>query len=84
VGTLGNQPEREFYRDDLDSCVGELIEIANKYKVSLDTVVEAKKAMEMQRRNDLYAANGDYFDEQMGGFGDKLSEIASAISENGS
>ena len=84
MGTLGNQPERNFYRGDLDSFLGGLKEIAAKYKVSIEAVIEAKKVLEMERRNDLYAANGDYFDEQMGGFGDRLSEIASAIGDRGS
>ncbi len=35
----------------------------------------------MQRRNSLAVQHGDYLDEQFGGFGEKLSEIAMAISE---
>lgn len=84
MGMLGNQDPRDHFHVDLDSFVAEVKEIAKKHSVSVESVIEAKRALEMDRRNSLAAQNGDYLDEQLGGFGDKLSEIVSAITERGS
>ncbi|MDB5354317.1 MAG: hypothetical protein JWN24_770 [Phycisphaerales bacterium] len=84
MGTLGNQPIRENHRVDsshVDNLLSEYKDIAKSQGVTVECVIEAKKVLELERRNTLAVVNGDYFDEQMGGFGEKLSELAAAISE---
>lgn len=84
MGMLGNQDPRDHFHVDLDRFLAEVKVIAKKHGVSIESFIEAKRVLEMDRRNSLAVQNGDYLDEQLGGFGDKLSEIASAITESGS
>ena len=82
MGTLGNQPPREKFDasiDTLDYFLVDAIELAKKHKISLDSVVNAKHAMELARQNNLMVQHGDYFDEQMGGLGSLLEKILERI-----
>jgi hypothetical protein len=56
-------------------------ELASKLKIELKDVIAAKHVLELQRRNDLYAANGDALDEQLAGFGDVLRDIQNTLSD---
>ena len=58
--------------DYLDS----VIEVAKASKLTIGVLVEAAKVLEMRRANNLMAANGDIFDEQIAGIGDVLQRIA--------
>ena len=84
MGTIGNQPARNQFDQDLSSFIDELVELGKKKKLTIDQVIGAYKVLELQRQNNIAIQDGDYFDEQMGGIGDKLSEIASAIRESNS
>lgn len=79
MGTLGNQPARKEFHIDLSRFMEELIDICKKHDVTIEAVIEAKKALELERQNDIAVQDGDYRDEQMGGIGDILGEIARAI-----
>lgn len=78
---LGKQPARQSFRTDLSEFLTEVVEHAKKTKVSVADVIAAKHAIELQRQNDLAYQDGDFRDEQMGGLGDRLTELVNALSE---
>ena len=82
MGVLGNQPSRDDYRishEYLDAWLEDAVNLAKKHSVSVDTVISAKRVLELQRRNSMDSLAGDYHDEHMGGLGDVLSRIADAL-----
>lgn len=82
MGTLGNQPERKSYsvqHDYLDAFLADAAKLAKKHSIPIESVIEAKRVLEMERRNSILSLAGDYHDEHMGGFGDILSRIADAL-----
>ena len=82
MGTLGNQPERNYFRvqnDDLDAFLETAAKLAKKHSTTIESVIEAKRVLETERRNSILSLAGDYHDEQIGGFGDILSRIADAL-----
>jgi hypothetical protein len=82
MGTLHNQPERDHKRvasGDLDDFLGSAVKLAAKHKIAVSDVIAAKQALESERRNDLYVANGDVFDEQVSGIGLILEGVTSAV-----
>lgn len=84
MGTLQQQPARNYSKIDenrLETFIEEINEVAQKTGVSLETALKAREILEMERRNDLFVANGDIHDEQMSGFGDLLEDLTNAISE---
>lgn len=83
MGKLGNQPPRNSCHADLETFVAEIKRVAKSQGVSVDQVIAANDVLEQARRNDIAVQQGDYLDEQLGGFGEKLSELAQAISEHG-
>ncbi|MBR8534413.1 hypothetical protein KDU71_02490 [Carboxylicivirga sediminis] len=84
MGTLQQQPPRNYSKIDenrLETFIEEINEVAQNTGVSLETALKAREILEIERRNDLFVANGDIHDEQMGGFGDLLENLTNAISE---
>ena len=81
MGVLGNQAPRQSHSTDLGKFLAEAIAHAKKHGVSVSDVIAAKHAIELQRQNDLTCQDGDYRDEQMGGFGDRVSELAHSLGE---
>lgn len=82
MGVLGNQPERNSFlvrHDQLDGFLEDAAKLAKKHATTVEAVIEAKKVLEMERRNSILSLAGDYHDEQMGGFGEILSRIADAL-----
>lgn len=82
MSTLFTQAPREFNRiafDDLDDFLVDALKLAEKYDVTVADVIATKHALELKRKNDLYVANGDAFDEQLAGFGEILKEIHDAL-----
>jgi len=82
MGTLGNQLEREHYRinsKSLSYFLEDAAELAKKHKTSIEVVVNAKHALELERKNNIAVQNGDFTDEQAGGIGEILSRIATAL-----
>ena len=84
MGTLGNQPERNSYlvsNQDIDYFLEEAAKLAKKHSTTIEAVIEAKRVLEMERKNSILSLDGDYRDEQMGGFGEVFSRIANALEE---
>ena len=84
MGKLSTQGTRERFHvseKTLDDFFSEAENIAKKYSISIETVIEAKQALEMERKNNIAAQAGDYHDEQAGGFGKILSEIAGTLDD---
>jgi len=82
MGTLGNQDPRDsFYvrNDQLDSFLTEAVKLAKKHSTTIESVIEAKHVLEIERKNTILSLAGDYHDEQMGGFGEIMSRIADAL-----
>lgn len=86
MGVLGSQPPRDSYRvqhDDLDAWLEGATALAKKHSISVDAVIAAKRVLELERQNSIKSLAGDYHDEQMGGFGQVLERIASALEDRG-
>ncbi len=78
MGNLFDQPPREIDRvgdTELLRWVRWADDYADKEGYTLEAVIEAKKALEMERANNLAVRDGDAKDEQLGGFGDLLREL---------
>ena len=84
MGTLGNQPPRASHQVDssyLDEFLAQAVKLAAKHRIGIESVIEARRVLELERANDLRNLSGDYHDEHMGGFGEILSRIASALED---
>lgn len=82
MGVLGDQSKRNYWdvgKEELNYYLEEIKSIAKSKNLEVGTVIKATEVLELRRRNNLYAQNGDYFDEQMGGFGDIFRSIAEAL-----
>ena len=82
MGTLYDQQPRDYRYvsiKDVGGFLEEASELVKKHKVSVSDVIEAHKVLELKRRNDLYVANGDIYDEQMGGIGKEIQKVADSI-----
>jgi hypothetical protein len=82
MGTLFDQPERNYRTvesSNLTAFLRDASEVAKKLGVTVPDVIAAAHVLEIRRRNDLYVANGDVFDEQVAGLGHLLQEITSAL-----
>jgi hypothetical protein len=82
MGTVHNQPPRDPKRvsdDSLADFVKAAKAIALDNSISVADVIAAKHALELQRQNDLRAADGDIHDEQMSGLAEAIGSIGSAL-----
>ncbi|EGQ9167660.1 hypothetical protein ACTA57_004462 [Vibrio parahaemolyticus] len=82
MGTLGNQDPRDHFTNginSLDYFLEDAANLAKKHKTTLEVVVQAKHALEIERQNNIAIQHGDYIDEQAGGFGEILTRIADAL-----
>lgn len=82
MGILGNQQDRSTFAYSEGSVIDLLNEIKNVARstgLSADQVLKAYEIKEYERRTNAYIENGDYTDEQMGGFGELLEEIKRAL-----
>jgi hypothetical protein len=82
MGVLGNQPVRDSFpirQDYLDAFLAGAAKLAMKHSTTIESVIEAKRVLEMERRNSILSLAGDYHDEQMGGLGEILTRIADAL-----
>lgn len=79
MGTLGNQPARNFRDKDYKLWALDLIDTAKRAGVTLDQMIEIAKVAEMHRANDLAAADGDFRDEHAAGYGDCFNGIRDAL-----
>ncbi|WP_324172285.1 hypothetical protein [Sulfurimonas sp.] len=82
MGTLYDQEPRDYKRVEISRVnyfLDEVSELATKYKMERKDIIEAFKAVELARQNDLYVANGDIHDEQMAGIGQAVQEIGERL-----
>ncbi len=82
MGTLYDQQPRDYKPVSIEHVGGflnEVSELVKKHKVSVADVIEAHKVLELKRRNDLYVANGDIYDELMAGIGKEIQKVADSI-----
>lgn len=85
MGTLYDQTARPYWHVDISEVkdkVNEFQELASETGQTIETVIRVAELMEKRRRNNLFVADGDAWDEQIGGIGECLKEIASAISDS--
>ena len=79
MGTLFKQEPRDDHRvDDLPPFL-EAVKLAKQHSIPsipVSDVIAAKHALELERRNNLYRANGDAFDGQVAGIGESLTSVA--------
>jgi hypothetical protein len=84
MGTLFNQSPRN-YREYNENKIGEFLEtvlkLSQKYKIPTNEIIHAVEVLELRRKNDLYVANGDTFDEQMAGLGNLLQDLNSILAD---
>lgn len=80
MGTLFKQEPRDDHRvDDLPQFLEEAVKLAKQHSIPsipVSDVIAAKHALELERRNNLYRANGDAFDGQVAGIGESLTSVA--------
>jgi len=84
MGTLFDQSARESCHVnelDLEIFIKNAIDLSRGSKITVSEVIEAKKVLELERRNNLAKRNGDAFDEQMAGLGTLLQNLITAIEE---
>lgn len=84
MGIIGDQPERKYFDterpiDLIDESIREAKDFTCKFSVS--DLIEAKKALEMERANHIAVQDGDYRDEHMAGLYDGLEKIAYALDD---
>ena len=82
MGTLHSQPERDFKRVtqfDIEEKILRIQAVSKVTGISFDQALRVWELQEQIRRNDLFVANGDIWDEQIGGIGDAIERIGSAL-----
>ncbi|QKJ29281.1 hypothetical protein HQ865_05765 [Mucilaginibacter mali] len=82
MGTLFDQQPRNYVNVKTDKVL-ELIDkikrISKDTNLSIDQVIKIYEIKELERKNDLFAMNGDIHDEQMTGFGELLKNAISSL-----
>lgn len=84
MGVLGHQQTRSSFGvsySELDSFLEDASTLAQKHKVDVETVIEARRVLETARANRIKVEAGDYWDEQAGGFGSILTRVADALED---
>ncbi|MBP5996969.1 MAG: hypothetical protein KA535_03375 [Azonexus sp.] len=82
MGTLGNQPPRQYCnvtRADTDDALDFVKELASKHKVSISDVIALMSVLEHNRANDIAVKDGDFRDEHAGGYGENMALIGEAL-----
>ena len=82
MGTLLSQPIRRrltVNQAEVESFLEEAHGLSKRFNISIEAVLDVYKILEMKRRNDLFADNGDIHDEQMQGIGECLQAITNSI-----
>lgn len=82
MGTLFNQPVREYYAIDKRKTLNfieQVKEISKETGLTEELVIKAFEIKEMERKNDLFVVNGNIHDEQMAGIGELIKELNGVI-----
>jgi len=86
MGTLHNQPERDYMYVSLEQLSGyleDIVRLAKEHSMRPVEVLAAAQLLELKRRNDLFVRNGDIWDEQISGIGTALDRIAESMPDLG-
>jgi hypothetical protein len=87
MGTIFEQDPRNYkYTDGIDQIVNQteyIDEVCHRTGWEKSEVIELCKMLEIRRKNNLYVANGDIFDEQMKGLAELFQEFISILSAGG-
>ena len=73
MGTLYEQPPRKYFDVEfkyVKSACEEILKIAKETKMSVADVIEVYRIETQNRDINCKVANGDIWDEQIGGFGE--------------
>ncbi len=84
MGTLFDQPPREFFsvqNDDVKSELEFVIELSKKYKVPPADIIALMGVLEQRRKTTSDICNQDVLDEQLAGFGEIISELSDNLKE---
>ena len=84
MGTLYDQLERKHLKvtkEDTNDFFEEVQELAKKHKMTETDIINGLKVLELKRKNDLFVANGDTYDEQIAGIGQEFQNISSSLRE---
>lgn len=68
-------------REDVINEIEFIDEICTATKTKFSEVVKVMQLLEIRRKNDLYVANGDTFDEQIAAVGSLIEQLTSAVYE---
>lgn len=78
MGMLGNQPRRDQWTvggTDLDDFLCHANQLAAKHSISIEAVIRAKEVLEMERSNSIAVQGGDFMDENLGGFAERIDRL---------
>jgi hypothetical protein len=82
MGTLFNQAVRERHLvtpAEIDKSLSVAIDLAKKHDIDVTDVIAMMGILEERRRNDLYVADRDAFDEQIAGIGEILQNLVGVV-----
>lgn len=86
--TIFNQEIRRSLYYDADVEIKKILKLSTDHEIKVGEVIDILKFLEMKRANDLFVANGEILDEQLGGFGilfqylnDKFDELIEVIKD---
>ncbi len=82
MGTLGKQPRRDQWdvsSHDLDDFLGYANQLAAKHGIPVEAVIQGKRVLEMERANSIAVQAGDFTDENLGGFGERIDRLIHAL-----
>lgn len=79
MGTLSDQKPRDIFDSSKATVLDDWEKMIDRYNMSKSEALEYVKAVEMRRRNLLYRANGDAWDEQIADIGDMLKSISLSL-----
>jgi hypothetical protein len=63
----------------INTFFNEVKELSSKHKMSIAEVIECFKVLELQRKNDLFLANGDLHDFQMSEVNELLEQAIESL-----
>jgi len=78
MSKLGNQPERKFFQvnmNEVDEFIKYAKHTAEVNDITYKEAVEVFKILEYARRTDVIVEDGDFRDEQAGGFGELIEKL---------
>jgi len=82
MGTLLNQPVRKsnsIQDHHIHNAIADIRKIEKEGDFDTNQAIKVYETLVLERKNDLYQANGDVHDEQLAGIGEILTDISKSI-----